>query len=252
MKIAISQPTYLPWIGYFDIIRQVDVFVFLDNVQFSKQSWQQRNKIKSPNGALWLSVPVFKTNRYGQLIKDVVISNEDFWEKHAKTIESNYRKADYFHEYHKDVVKIMQLNNKKLVDLNVNLIKFFMDILGIKTQTTLASQLKVNGKRSELLVNICKELGASQYFSTIGAKTYLLEEIELFWNNNIEVYFHNYEHPTYRQNYPPFIPYLAIIDLIYNEGPNSYKIIASGSRHWLTVEEVALLNEDRENKHTNN
>ncbi|MCS7171278.1 MAG: WbqC family protein [Aquificaceae bacterium] len=239
MKVAISQPTYLPWIGYFNIIRQVDIFVFLDNVQFVRRGWEQRNRIKTPSGELWLTVPVYKKGRFEQLINEVIISDQNFWVKHAKTMEINYRRAQYFKDYYEDLVQIMKLNNHKLADLNISIIKFIMDALNIKTQVVLASQLGVKGKRSELLLNICEELGAKEYLSQFGSHVYLLNDIHIFLEKGIDVYFHNYEHPEYSQLYPPFIPYLSVIDLLYNEGPNSYNIIISGSRKPYTPEEVA-------------
>src|SRR5580704_12957199 len=103
VKVAISQPTYLPWLGYFDLIDQVDVFVLLDNVQFEKQSWQQRNRIKTPTGLQWLTVPVIFRGRFGQLIKDVEIREAEFWRNHLRAIELNYRRARFFHQYFEEL-----------------------------------------------------------------------------------------------------------------------------------------------------
>src|SRR5579864_5457599 len=107
MKVAISQPTYLPWLGYLDLIDQVDTFVLLDNVQFEKQSWQQRNRIKTPTGLQWLTVPVIFKGRFGQHIQDVEI-REDFAAKHLRALELNYRRAQYFDQYFPALTTVLQ------------------------------------------------------------------------------------------------------------------------------------------------
>lgn len=230
MKIAISQPTYLPWVGYFDLIDEVDSFVVLDNVQFEKQSWQQRNRIKTPTGLQWLTVPVQFRGRLGQKILEVEIREAEFWRKHLRAIELNYRRSPYFDEYFAELTNILKNYgaNSRLVDVNVCLLNWFLKILGVRTPIILASSLGEEGKRTELLANICQHLRATEYLSPLGSAAYLLDELLIFSSRNIGVSFQNYTHPEYKQLFPPFIPYASVLDLILNEGPRSMEIIRRG------------------------
>jgi len=229
LKVAIAQPTYLPWLGYFDLIDQVDAFVILDSVQFEKQSWQQRNRIKTPAGLQWLTVPVEFRGRFGQLICEVEIRDRQFWRKHLRAIELNYRRAPFFEKYFNEFsVKLECFAQSRLLDLNRRLIEWFMSLLGIRTPLLFASQLGLPGKRTELLANICSHMGASTYLSPIGSAVYLLQEIEMLETRSIQLLFQNYEHPQYRQLFPPFIPYASILDLVFNEGERSMEIVRSG------------------------
>lgn len=227
--MAITQPTYLPWLGYFDLIDQVDVLVILDSVQFEKRSWQQRNRIKMPAGLQWLTVPVAVGGRRGQLIDQVEILDRQFWRKHLRSVELNYRRAPFFEEYFDEFSATLECSaGLRLVDLNVRLIKWFMTLLGIGTPLLFASQLGLGGKRTELLANICSYVGASTYLSPIGSAVYLLEELETLESRSIEVLFHNYEHPRYQQLFPPFVPYASVIDLLFNEGPRAMEVVRMG------------------------
>src|SRR5271169_2190069 len=138
MRIAISQPTYLPWIGYLDLIDQVDTFVFLDNVQFEKQSWQHRNRIKTPTGLQWLTVPVLFRGRFGQLINEVEIRDIEFSRNHLRAIELNYRRAPFFNDYFEQLSSRMTTKTRcssgaLIADLDIDLIEWFMNLLGIET-----------------------------------------------------------------------------------------------------------------------
>jgi WbqC-like protein family len=230
MKVAICQPTYLPWMGYFDLIDQADVFVLLDDVQFKKRSWQQRNLIKTPTGLQWLTVPIVVGGRSGQLIKDVQIKDVEFWRDHCRSIELNYRRSDAFDSYFGPLVSHLKGTGPLLVDLNVPLIEWFIDLLGIKTRVIVSSTLRQTGKRTELLTNICRSLEATQYISPLGSAAYLLEEQDVMLDQGIDVVFHNFEHPEYRQLFPPFLPFASVIDLIFNEGDRAPEILRSGRR----------------------
>lgn len=239
MRIAIAQPTYLPWLGYFDLIDQVDTFVILDNVQFERQSWQQRNRIKTPGGLQWLTVPIRFRGRFGQLIHDVEIRDCNFARNHLRAIELNYRRTPFFENYFDEIsIRIKCPTPSRLLDLNVALIESFMSLLGVRTPLLFSSQLRQPGKRTELLANICGCVGATEYISPLGSAAYLLPEIGIFRSRSISVSFHNYEHPTYAQMFPPFIPYASILDLILNEGQHSLEIVRSGRRRALTPEQV--------------
>jgi hypothetical protein len=226
--VAIMQPTYLSWIGYFDLIDQSDCFIFLDSVQFDKRSWQQRNRIKTPDGEFILTVPVQSKGRYTQRIYEVLIDkNQDFHNKHIKTIAHNYSKAPFFSKYIDDIVAILNHNHEYLVDLNIELICWFAHILGIKTEFLRSSSLDAEGTKVELLYDICKRVGAERYLSPLGSKGYI-DENNLFEINGIELRYHHYAHPTYHQLYGEFLPYLSVLDLLCNEGNNSLSILRQG------------------------
>jgi len=240
VRLAISQPTYLPWLGYFDLIDQVDAFVILDSVQFEKQSWQQRNRIKTPTGLQWLTVPVVLRGRFGQSIQEVEIRDCEFTRKHLRAIELNYRRAPFFEQYFQELVpRLVCAAGSRLLDLNVGLIQWFMAALGIRTPLFFSSHLHLPGKRMELLANICAYLGATVYISPLGSAEYLLPEIHLLKSRSMEVRFQNYDHPRYRQMFPPFVPFASILDLIFNEGECALKIVRSGREESLKPEQVA-------------
>ena len=226
--VAIMQPTYLPWIGYFDLIDQSDIFVFLDSVQFDKRSWQQRNRIKSVNGELMLTVPVLSKGKRDQKLRDVQIdSSQKYSSKHLRTISNNYCKSKYFREYQTEFSNLYSLEYKYLADLNITLIKWLTKKLGMQVEFIRSSSLEASGKKVLLLVNICKKLGAHHYLSPYGSKTYI-EENNLFLKNDIKLSYQDFRHPKYRQLWGEFIPYLSIIDLVFNEGKRSLDIIREG------------------------
>ena len=241
MKIAISQPTYLPWLGYFDLIDQVDAFVVLDTVQFEKRSWQQRNRIKTPSGLSWLTVPVAVHGRFEQAIRDVTICEGPFSQKHLRSLEANYAHAPFFHSHISALSSILaqSLQGTRLIDLNLRLLGWLMQVLGITTPLVLASALQQAGKRTELLANICRKLDASDYLSPLGSAEYLLDEMQIFSDYNVEVVFQNYTHPEYKQLFPPFVPYACVLDLVFNEGERSMEIIRSGRGKPFLPHEVA-------------
>jgi hypothetical protein len=225
MKAAIMQPTYLPWMGYFDLIDQVDHFVFLDNVQFSKQSWQQRNRIKTHQGILTLTVPVIQN--HDQLVLDVDINNRKRWtEKHWRSIEAAYAKAPYQHLLKAEFKEIYNQPWEHLCDLNVAVIKVLMSILGIKTPTYRSSQLiSETCDRGERLVKICQMLHCDQYISPEGAKEYLSEERSIFEEFGIVVQFQSFQHSVYRQLHGTFVPQLSIIDFVCSVGTDALTVM---------------------------
>tara|TARA_Y100001968_G_C19290460_1_gene683949 strand:+ start:349 stop:1044 length:696 start_codon:yes stop_codon:yes gene_type:complete len=227
-KIAIMQPTYLPWCGYFALIKSVDTFVFLDSVQFARRSWQQRNKIKSNSGEIWLSIPVRQKGKRAQLINEVKINSEgDFPKKHIKSIDFNYCKANYFQEESKIIYKYLEENNGYLADLNISLIKAICNRLNISTNLICSSDLKVAGTKDVLLASICQQLNATEYFSAPGSKEYL-DQSQEFRNRRIDITYFQYDHPIYSQLHNDFVPYMSIIDMLFNHGKNSLDIINSG------------------------
>jgi UDP-2,4-diacetamido-2,4,6-trideoxy-beta-L-altropyranose hydrolase len=238
-KIAISQPTYLPWLGYFDLIDQVDAFVLLDDVQFTKQSWQHRNRIKTATGLQWLTVPVKYHGRFGQLISDVEIRDPDFWRTQCRTIEVNYQSAPFFDVYFEELRSLfLSFGKATLVELNRRCLEWFMQVLGIHTPVFVSSRLRQPGKRTELLANLCSALDAKQYISPVGSAVYLLDEEDALVRKDIELLFQHYEHPQYRQLFPPFLPYASVLDLLFNEGGRAQEILRSGRRKAFTRDDI--------------
>jgi len=223
MIIIITQPTLYPWIGFFDIIKNSDIFVFLDDVQFNRHGWQQNNRIKDPksNEEIWLNIPVKKTP-LNTHIKDIQIDNSKKWQrKHIGTLDAcygkNFKQLEWLQE-------LFRHDWKNLCDFNIEFIKQCCNYLDIKTKFFLSSELDILGTKTEKLVNICKYFNAGIYFTTIGAKDFYLKDDEhLFENEKIKVMYHNYEHPTYTQRGDVFVPYLSILDLILNCGDDSKK-----------------------------
>jgi hypothetical protein len=222
------QPTFLPWLGYFALIRQVDRFVFLDNVQFNKRSWQQRNRIKTTNGPAWLTVPVASKGLHKQHIRDVEIQYDGpSLEKICKSIESAYSKASYFDDYFPAIGSIFASKPERLQGLNESLILHLCEVMGIQLNICHASELDISGSKANLLANICSDQGADYYVSPPGSKEYI-DKSTVFDDAGINVIYHQYSHPVYRQLYSEFIPYMCILDLLFNEGPRSSEIIRSG------------------------
>jgi hypothetical protein len=226
MKVSIHQPAYLPWLGYFHKIEASDIFVILDKTQFEKNSFNNRNKIKTLNGPIWLTVPVQTTGKFKEnMLTDVKIADNSIWsKKHWKSIELNYKKAPYFDEYHLEFKNLYERDWIYLTELCHEMLKIFVRILGIKTEIILSSDMKnAESTKTQLLINICKELDATIYISGILGKNYINEDG--FNKENIKLIFQEYRHPIYNQLHEDFLPYMSIIDLLFNEGPKSLEII---------------------------
>jgi hypothetical protein len=240
VKVVIMQPTFLPWVGYFDLIDQADVFVFLDQVQFSKQSWQQRNRLRTPTGLEWITVPVMSKGKPGQSISEVEIDCRGFPEKQIRQVGFAYAKARHFERYFENLTEIMRdaARSQLLCSVSCELIRWLSREFGIDSKFVYSSELNVRGKRSELLVNILDTLGAQSYLSPAGSLEYLREDWSTFENAGVHVCFQNYEHPSYRQVYEPFIPSATALDLLLNEGSASMDIIRSGRGSSIPAEDL--------------
>ncbi|MHA6250726.1 WbqC family protein [Oceanobacillus sp. CAU 1775] len=222
MMIAIHQPNYIPWIGYFHKMAQVDRFMLLDTAIYSKGSYTNRNKIKTAQGPTMLTVPL-KTKRVP--INEVFINNSQNWRrKHWETIESNYKKSDYWGLYSQLLSEIYQKDWESLSLFNIELILFIRESLQIKTEIVIESEISQEfGIGSERIVNICKYLNADTYLSGQGARKYNNEES--FKNNNINLKYQDFNHPEYNQKWNGFEEKMSILDLMFNHGPESLKII---------------------------
>lgn len=230
MIVSIHQPGYLPWLGYFHKIALSNIHVFLDNVQFEKNYVDNRNKIKTAQGWVWLTVPVLTKGRSDSLLLNTIeIDNKVDWrKKHWQSILQNYRKAPYFQHYADFFEHVYQKDWKRLIELNQTIIRYLLQGLGIQTEIVSASCLSVKGEKSDLVLNLCQGLQASTYISGIMGKDYLQED--RFTEANINIVYQDYHHPVYQQLYGQFEPYMSIIDLLFNCGPESLEIMMKGNR----------------------
>ena len=221
--IMIRQPGYMPNIGFFKKIEYSDIFVFLDDTQFSKDQYDNRNKIKTKYNSKWISVPL-KRPVFRKKLNQVVISYDSEWIKsHSELIYQNYKDAPYFSSYWNEIKKILEQKSNLLIDLNLNLISYFLKILQINTTTIKSSELKITKTKTQRLVDICTQLNASCYISGIGGKNVVDES--LFKNSNIKLTYENSIHPNYNQINGNFMKNMSIIDLIFNEGEKSSEIL---------------------------
>lgn len=228
---VIMQPTYLPWCGYFDLIDQSDVFIFLDDVQFSKQSWQQRNRIRTTNGLEWLTVPVKTKGRTFQEIRATEINNPDFFEKHLRALEQNYNKTRYYTDISSIVKQEFRQGQSLLVNLNCGIIRALCLYSDMKCKFVFSSQFPSSKTRTERLVELCQKVQCGRYLTTPGSLDYLQTTSHYFRDAGLDVFVHQYQHPVYEQRYQPFLPYASTLDLLFNCGPDSLKIIRSGRQH---------------------
>ena len=231
MVIAIHQPQYMPWTGYFHKMASADCFVLLDNVQFKKNEWQHRNRIRGPNGAQWLSVPT--TYRFPQLISEVTIADDATWRmKHLRSIEACYRKSKWYYDYFPDIERFLVQDHVMLAPCNIASVKMLAGCLGIATPVEIASSYAFDGVATERLVAICRHFGADTYLAGAGGHDYM--DLSLFEAAGITVRFQEFEPPRYLQgfctNEEEFIAGLSALDLLFNCGPESLPILMGGRR----------------------
>jgi hypothetical protein len=226
MIVAIHQPNFLPWLGYFYKVAKCDVFVFLDDAQYSKNSFINRNKVKTSQDAIWLTVPV--SFKFGELINEVKINNQIPWrEKHLKTFEMNYKRADFFEDVF-EIIKGIYCSKdwQNLSDLNISLAEAIACYLGLNTPFVKSSTLSVEAKSTELLMQIVKKVGGDIYLSGFGGVKYQ-EETE-FAKAGIKLMYSDFNHPVYKQLWGDFIPNLSVMDLLFNAGSGALEIIKNG------------------------
>jgi hypothetical protein len=226
-RMAIVQSNYIPWKGYFDLINMVDEFILFDDVQYTKRDWRNRNKIKTPNGLKWLTIPVEVKGKYYQTIKDTVIGDPGWWKNHWLTIAHNYGKATYFNEFRGFFEKLYLGTDAKFLSLiNYRFITAISELLGIETKISWSMDYKILDGKTERLVDLCKQTRATEYISGPSAKGYIDEE--LFKSERIAIRYMDYSgYSEYNQLYPPFDHFVSIIDLIFNEGPDAKKYMKS-------------------------
>jgi len=225
MIVTIQQPEHLPWIGFFNKMVQCDLFVYLDNVQFKKRYFENRNKIKTENGIKWITVPIYSKGKYTQNINEVIVNNELNWKKkYTGLLEYAYKKSNYWTDIKNIVFPCLDVNTEKLIDLDLALVERCRSYLQIETPTLLASSLDVDQfSGNDLILEICSKTGADIYISGPDGRTYL--KLDEFEREGIKVVYHDFIHPDYPQKYGVFESHLSIIDLIANMGPDSSRIV---------------------------
>jgi len=239
LKIAITQPNYLPWLGYFDLFDIVDLWVCLNNVQLPNRSFIPRNRIKfSDEEWKWLTVRL-KSIKNGTLINQAVLDiNSRWWEEHINKIKAYYAKSEYYEEilnfFKKNIIPMP--NEKYLSEYNTRIVNQLCNFMGIDIEVIFASDIitHLNGTAEEKIVKLCKKLNATYFYNFKAGVEEGLYTPATFSDNGITLYKHDYNHPTYRQVGSTFMPYMSVIDVLFNEYPNALEIIRKGSK-WIKM-----------------
>ena len=228
MKCVILQPSYIPWRGYFDLIHRADVFVFYDDVQYDKHGWRNRNRIKTARGSQWLTIPVNShgVNGAGE-IRDVRPSDAHWPRKHLTTLLQNYARAPHLDHYVSWLRRVYSAPPALLADFTIALTMEIAAMLGITTTRFLrSSEIGVGGGKTERLVAIVRAVGASEYLSGPAARDYI--EVDKFADAGIALEYIEYGYPEYPQLYPPFDPFVTVLDLLFMTGRDAPRYIWSG------------------------
>jgi len=226
MIVTIHQPEHLVWLGLIKKISDADVFVILDSVQFEKNYFQNRNKIRTKEGWMWLTVPIKKAP-LSTLIKDVEISYEEKWQKkYLKSLEIQYGKAPFFKKYYPQIEEIISKNHKLLVDLNIELLEFVLREFGVQNKTIVKSstlKIKEGIGGSNVCLEICKYFKSNIYLSGPSGRDYLI--LDDFKQHCIDVHFHDFSHPEYTQIHGSFLPYMSSLDALFNLGDEAARFL---------------------------
>ena len=225
MICAIHQPQYLPWLGYFDKIDRSDVFIFLDDVPFKKNEWQNRNRVRTRDGWQWLTVPV--QHQFGQMIGAVQIDDHRPWRrKHWQALQTHYGRARDFAAVSPPFRQLYEREWAELSKLNMESVQLLCQAMGIGTPMRLASELAVPGAATDKLIGLCRAVGADTYLSGTGGRDYLDEEA--FRRAGVRLVYQAFEHPAYAQAWDGFVSHLSAVDLLFNCGPESRAVLRSG------------------------
>jgi len=224
MIISVHQPQYLPWLGYFHKIYNSDAFVFLDNVQYKTREYQNRNRIRTANGWIWLTVPVIRPEHSYPNISSVRIDNARDWRRqHWKSLALNYGKAPFFKKYSDFFEDLYRKDWDALIDLNMYTVREIMRLLNIEKPVYLESQLDIKTTNTKRIIDICRALKGDIYLSGAGGKEYLDERS--FTLSGIRLTYQDFKHPEYKQRHEPFVPFMSAVDLLFNHGGNALKIL---------------------------
>lgn len=228
MILTAHQTSTFPWLGFFHKVALADKYVNFDQVQYSPKDWINRNRIKTDNGLVWVTIPVLTSGHREKVIADMEINNQTRWrEKMWKTIQFAYKKARYFNIYAGFFDDLFKRDWQYLIDFNEYTFKWFIKTLGIKTELDDAVNYKFEGAKSDLVLDMCKKLNADIYIFGGEGKNYA--DQESFYRAGVIPYFQEYKHPVYSQLNGEFLSHMSILDLLFNEGPRSLDIIMSGN-----------------------
>jgi len=218
MTAAIHQPNFVPWLGYFYKIAACDLFVILDDVQFSKNGFINRNRVKTPQGELWLTLPVEQSGRFGQKICETLVKGkEQITPKLLRTIKMNYSKSPHLLTWYPQLEEILLNKQLNLAEINLELIRWICGILGVTTPFRRSSELSgITGESTERLVSICKSVGADTYLSGLGGNKY--QEADMYAAAGIQLVTSPFAHPVYKQPWGEFMPNLSVLDALFNCG----------------------------------
>jgi hypothetical protein len=225
------QPAYLPWLGFFHRISLCDLFIVLDHVEIdlnSRTKFANRNRIRTSQGWQWLTVPIKTKGLRGQLrLSDIEINNDEKWPgRHLNSLRLSYARAPHFADYIGLFESLYEAEWRRLAELTRASTDRLLSAIGLSTPLLYSSQMNVEGRKSALILNLCRLVGAHEYVSGPFGRTYL--DADEFRNAGIALKFHDYRHPEYRQMFEPFEPYMAAIDLLFNHGPKSLAILSEG------------------------
>lgn len=230
MIVAVHQPHFLPWLGYLDRMLQADLFIVLDHVQFERRNYQNRTRILLDGKPHWLTVPVVQQSQQERVIDKMIdnpakVEPRQWGANHYQTLRYAYRKAPFFHLYGPSLKQILESRWERLVDLDQVLLDYLRDVLDIHTPLVASSRLGVPGRRSELILNLCKAVQADTFLGGMGASRDYLDRQE-FADAGIDIKFQDFIHPEYSQsNSGSFVPGLSAADLLFNHGPESRDIL---------------------------
>jgi hypothetical protein len=225
--LTAHQPVYLPWLGLFHKIALADTFVSFDRVQYLPKDWNNRNRVRTAAGPVWLSVPVHKKGHREKPLDEIEIDNGKPWQrKHWRTLEMSYGKAPHFAAYHDFFGDVYNREWTHLAELNDHMLRWFLDTLGIGVRFEWASDHDFQGAKSALVLDMCRTLGADRFvFGALGRD---YADLDAFAAAGVGVVFQDYRHPTYPQFHGGFEPHMSVVDLLFNCGPDSLEIITAG------------------------
>lgn len=226
-KVAIVQSSYIPWKGYFDLINSVDEFILFDDVQYTRRDWRNRNKIKTPRGSQWISIPVKAKGNYNQQICDMEVADGGWTRSHWEAIRHNYARASFFSRYRELLERLfLGCRETRLSGINRHFLESFCELLDIKTPITWSMDYESRGVKSEKLLTLCRAAGADAYLSGPSARAYMDED--LFAKEGVRVEYMDYSgYPEYGQVHPPFDHFVSVVDLVLNQGPEARRFMKS-------------------------
>jgi WbqC-like protein family len=226
--LTAHQPCYLPWLGLFHKIALADTFISFNQVQYQIKDWNNRNRIKTTSGPIWLSVPVKKKSRLERKYTEIEIDNDQGWQrKHWSSLVFAYKKAPHFARYADAIEDFYKREWQTLVKLNEAMLRRFLELLAINVRFELMNDYRFQGAKSDLVLDMCKQVNADIYI--FGAQGRDYADVESFTRAGIACYFQDYQHPEYPQLHGPFVSNLSVVDLLFNCGPNSLEILMSAN-----------------------